>query len=42
MIDDALVIGKLVESISFHTERLACKFLGDTMFIYWIKKNTLR
>lgn len=39
MIDDALVAGKTVEPIVFKSERLACKFLGDTMLIYWIKRS---
>lgn len=39
MIDDALVAGKTVEPIVFKPERLACKFLGNTMLIYWIRKN---
>lgn len=39
MIDDILVVGMSAEPIVFKSERLACKFLGDTMLIYWIKKN---
>ncbi len=38
-IDSSIFNGKKANPISFVSERLACKFLGQTMLIYWLKKN---
>ncbi len=38
-LDNTLTEGLSTFPITIHTERLACKFLGDTMLIYWLKKN---
>ena len=38
-IDSSIVNNKATHPIIFHAERLACKFIGDTMLIYWLKKN---
>lgn len=38
-IDAAIFDGKASTPISFVSERLACKFLGQTILIYWLKKN---
>lgn len=38
-IDSSIFIGKKSSPISFFSERLACKFIGQTMLVYWLKKN---
>lgn len=38
-IDSTIFVDKKSNPISFVSERLACKFLGQTMLIYWLKKN---
>ena len=38
-LDAAIFDGKTSTPISFVSERLACKFVGQTMLIYWLKKN---
>ena len=39
MIGDDIVEGISVDPIIFKPERLACKFLGNTMLLYWIRKK---
>ena len=38
-IDSSIFIGKKTSPISFLSERFACKFIGQTMLVYWLKKN---
>lgn len=38
-INDSIISEYKSHSISFKAERIACKFLEDTMLLYWIKKN---
>lgn len=38
-IDSNFFDNKASSPISFIPERLACKFYGNTMFIYWLKRN---
>lgn len=37
--DDDVFANEPMHPISFSSERIACKFLGDTMFLYWLRKN---
>lgn len=37
--NDDYIFTRLSASIQFNTERLACKFIGNRMLIYWIKRN---
>ena len=38
-IDSSIFSGHLSAPVHFSPERLACKFLGQTMLIYWLKKQ---
>lgn len=38
-LDNAIVQNKKSKKIQRTNERIACKFINDTMFLYWIKKN---
>lgn len=38
-VDDSVVAGVPFHPIVFHAERLACKFIGGTMLIYWLKRK---
>lgn len=38
-INNTIFFNKKCHPIVFKAERMACKFLGSTMLIYWIKKN---
>ncbi|CUN85877.1 ASCH domain-containing protein [Roseburia inulinivorans] len=38
-LDDSISDDLDFERIEFLPERLACKFLGNTMLVYWLKKN---
>lgn len=38
-INEKIVLGHKTFPIVFKAERIACKFLGDTMLLYWMKKN---
>ena len=38
-LDNSLLAGKTTRSFDFSSERIACKFLGDTMLLYWMKKS---
>lgn len=38
-LDSSIFESKSSSPITFHSERLACKFLGQTMLIYWMKKQ---
>ena len=38
-INENIFDGHKTLPIIFKAERIACKFLGDTMFLYWMKKN---
>lgn len=36
---DTVVCNEDLIPICFSSERIACKFIGDTMLLYWMKKN---
>ena len=38
-LEDNYLDGKKYHPIDVKNERLACKFLGDTMLVYWLKNN---
>lgn len=38
-LDNTLFMDKATRQINFYSERIACKFLGDSMFLYWMKKT---
>ena len=38
-IEDSIISESCEHPITFHPERIACKFIGDTMLLYWMKKN---
>lgn len=38
-LDNSFLAGKTTRSVDFSSERIACKFLGDTMLLYWMKKS---
>lgn len=38
-LEEQFLNGKKFHPIDVKSERLACKFLGDTMLMYWLRKN---
>lgn len=38
-LDDTILAGCLFHPLVFNSERIACKFIGNTMLLYWLKKS---
>lgn len=38
-VSDSILKNITITPIDFSSERLACKFIGDTMLLYWMKRN---
>lgn len=38
-VDDSILKDIALAPIYFSPERIACKFIGDTMLLYWMKRN---
>lgn len=38
-VNEQMIPSNILSPITFTSERIACKFVGSTMFLYWLRKN---